>query len=193
MFNRLPQEITLHALSFLSDRALSICASATQVGLDHNEVNISIKNRMNNFDIGRDRFKSLCLMNQAQAQLGIDIDSTRSRYHLLQDDICDIALMSEEMARYILVNARLQRSGRLNGSFPIVICNTFPNLAVELFSQKNISLPNSEEIIDIITQHPDFFGKLSANTRFIRLINHSEILVKLSLINETIALDILAR
>jgi hypothetical protein len=129
-------------------------------------------------------------MNPELAKSGIDIDSVRARYLLLVNDICDIALINEEVASHVLRNARLQKAGRLDRNFSVVICKYFPQLAAQLFSQADIRLPNSDEIIDIITQHPDLFDRLSTNQRFINLIYKSNILIKLALINEAIALFI---
>ena len=155
MFNQFATELNLHILSFLSDRELTSCARVCK--LANSGASLMHKERMKAFSIGRQRQRALCLLNPELAKFGIDIDSRRERYLLLKKDICDIALINEDVARYILNNAQLQRARRLDKDFSVVICKYFPQLATRLFSQENILMPNSEEMIDAISRNPDLF------------------------------------
>lgn len=153
------------------------------------------KDQMKDFSIGREKFKMLCLTHPELAKFGINIDSSRSRYHLLVIDICDIALMNEEVATHILENPKLQNNNRLQSGFSSLICEYFPNLIVKLFTIQpsigTVKLPTAEEIIKAITSNPLLFTELCTYQKFKNLINKAEVLINLSLINEEIALFIL--
>lgn len=149
------------------------------------------KNEIRDFSIGRERLKMLCLLDPELAKFGIDIDSGRARFHLLVNDICDLALMNETVASHILDNAKLENNRRLQGGFSSIICKYYPNLTLKLFSLYILTPPAVAEIVKLITTNPHLFSQLLTKPKFKNLINKAKTLVDLSLINEEIALSVL--
>jgi len=148
------------------------------------------RNRLKN-STEKDDFKYICMIDPRIARLGIEIDSARECYFLLVNDISDLAIMSEETAKYILNNENLRKNNRLrDDGFSSIVCRFYPKLIVPLFKSSNIKFPAAEDMVEVINDNPTLFKELSECQKFINLINKSEILINLAFINEEIALKI---
>ncbi|EHL32191.1 F-box protein [Legionella drancourtii] len=184
----LPSELNINIFSFFSNNELLTCSEVNHSG--NALAKDMLKKKMASFEIGREALKELSLRHPRNAIIAVDIDAYRPRYLLLNGDLCELAAMRIDVAKHILHNPRLQTTSRIDSNFSTLVCEKYPVLAADIFSSDKIRLPSQDDIVDIIKKHPFLFDQLANIKKFIGLINKSNILIDLSLINQDIALSI---